>query len=145
MRELSERISYLKGLSEGVNISDASPQGKILAGIIDILQEMSDTINDIRYDMEDFKEYVESIDDDLYELEESFFEDEDENEREWVRTRCPNCGEDLYYEADMLEDEDEIELICPHCNELIYVNEDTFESRKGFYDDGDEVYNPNPS
>lgn len=145
MRELSERISYLKGLSEGVNMSDASLQGKILAGIIDVLQEMSDTINDIRYDMEDFKEYVESIDDDLYELEESFFEDEEENRREWIRIECPNCGEDLYYEADMLEEDDEIELICPHCNELIYVNEDAFESISQFYDNGDEIYNPNPS
>ncbi|SHG65869.1 hypothetical protein SAMN02745221_00696 [Thermosyntropha lipolytica DSM 11003] len=144
MRQMSERLSYLKGLSEGLNISEASPQGKILAGIIDVLEEMSDMINDIQYDMEDFKEYVESIDDDLYELEESFFDAEDDDRHEWVSTRCPNCGEDLYYEADMREDEDEIELICPHCNELVYVNEDTLEGRS-FYDEGDEVYNPNPS
>lgn len=144
MRELSERISYLKGLSEGINISDASPQGKILSGIIGVLQEMSDTINDIKYDMEDFKEYVESIDDDLYDLEESFFEDEAKKERNWIRNRCPSCGEDLYYEADILEDEDEIELICPNCNELIYVSEDVFDCCRD-YSEEDEVYNPNPS
>lgn len=144
MRELSERISYLRGLSEGLSISNASPQGKILSGIIEVLEEMSDTINDIKYDMEDFKEYVESIDDDLYDLEESFFENENEKERDWIRTRCPNCGEDLYYEADIMDDEEEVELICPNCNELIYVSEDVFDCCQ-VYSEEDEVYNPNPS
>ena len=39
--DISEKISYLQGLSAGLNISDASPQGKIISGILAVLDDMA--------------------------------------------------------------------------------------------------------
>ena len=31
-RDLTEQVSYLQGLSEGLNINDSGPQGRIIMG-----------------------------------------------------------------------------------------------------------------
>ena len=64
MKDIAERVSYLQGLSEGLNISEGSPQGKIISGILGVLEELADEVVSMQYEFETFKEYVESIDDD---------------------------------------------------------------------------------
>ena len=59
--DVSEKISYLQGLSEGLNISDSSPQGKIISGILAVLDDMADNMLNMQCEFEEFKEYVESI------------------------------------------------------------------------------------
>jgi len=124
MRDISEKVSYLQGLTEGVNLTDGSPQGKIVAGILDVLDEMADMISALRCDFDGMKEYVDDMDDDLCELEESFMMHQDHNV---VETECPNCGEELFFESVLLDDDDVIEITCPSCNEVIYINDGSFD------------------
>ncbi len=121
MRNLSERISYLKGLSEGMNVAELGPQGKIMTGILDVLEGIVDDIDSLRAEMEDFKEYVQSIDDDLNLLEEDVYGDD------YVYMTCKKCGEEVYFDADVLEDDDVIEIVCPECNEVVFVNDGSFD------------------
>jgi len=122
MRDISEKVSYLQGLSEGLTISEGSPQGKIISGILNVLNEMSEEISLVEEQVEEIKEYIESIDDDLLDLEETVFEDE------FLELTCANCGEKLYLEQDIIDDdEDVIEVICPNCNEVVYVNDGSFD------------------
>lgn len=152
MKDIPERVSYLQGLSEGLNISEGSPQGKIIAGMLGVLQELAEEVLSMKCDMEAFKEYVENIDDDLFNLEErvmnsqeddSYYDEDDDV----IEVKCANCGEELYFEADLLEDEDVIEIICPECNEVVFINDGSFdfEHANFDYDMDDEVYNPSPS
>ena len=55
MRDISEKVSYLQGLSEGLNISEGSPQGKIITGILSVLEELSFTVTHLQCEMEDFR------------------------------------------------------------------------------------------
>ena len=121
LADISEKESYLQGLSEGLNI-EGNPQGKILTGILGVLDEIADDMINLQCEFEDFKEYVESIDDDLFDLEENFMNDED-----FVEMECQSCGEEIYFESDLLDDEDTIEIICPHCNEVVFVNDGSFD------------------
>lgn len=122
--DISEKVSYLQGLSEGLNINNASPQGKIISGILNVLDDIVDAMINIQYELEDFKEYVESIDDDLFELEDSFLNDE-----EFVEMKCQSCGEDIYFESRLLDHgvDEQLEIICPHCNEVISINDGSFD------------------
>ncbi len=128
--DISEKISYLQGLSEGLNISDASPQGKIVSGILAVLDEIAEAMINIQCEFEDFKEYVESIDDDLFDLEENFLSDE-----EFIETQCQNCGEEIYFESRLLDDEEDerLEIICPNCNEVIFINDGSFDQEFSYF------------
>ena len=43
-----------------------------------------------------------------------------------MELECSHCGEALYVECDILDDEDVIEVICPNCNEVIFINDGSF-------------------
>ncbi|HWQ75470.1 MAG TPA: AraC family transcriptional regulator [Syntrophomonas sp.] len=129
LRDMSEKVSYLQGLTEGLNITDSSPQGKIISGMLNVMNEMAEELSLMQQDFAEIKEYIENIDDDLFELEESVLDEE-----EFTQIKCRNCGEKLLLERDILDDDDHIEVICPRCNEVVYINDGSFD----FYnDDGD--------
>lgn len=145
MKDISEKVSYLQGLSEGLNIREGSPQGKIISGILSVLDEMADSIKDIEEDYEELKDYVETIDDDLMELEEEWLGDDGK----FVQTRCSNCGEMLRFESDILDDDDSIEIICPNCDEVVFVHDGCFDFEPSVDDDDmrsrTAIENPSPS
>lgn len=142
MREISEKVSYLQGLSEGLNVNEKSPQGKILNGILVVLSEVADEMEDIEVEMENIKDYLNSVDEDLFELEESWLNAE-EDYPEHIEDECPNCGEPIYFYSSMTDAEDVIEIICPKCNEHIFINEGSFDYEPAFIDDELDTDNPN--
>ena len=42
--EISEKVAYLKGLAEGLNLDTESKEGKLIAAIIDVLDDMAEKI-----------------------------------------------------------------------------------------------------
>ena len=130
MRDINEKVSYLQGLCEGLNVSDGNPQGKIITGILGVLDDISGILVDMRSEFSIVKEYIESIDDDLFELEENFKQD-----KNVVELTCDNCGEELCFDADLVEDDDVIEIICPRCNEVVFINDGSFDYDYSDYDD----------
>ncbi len=130
MRDINEKVSYLQGLCEGLNVSDGNPQGKIITGILGVLDDISGILVDMRSEFSIVKEYIESIDDDLFELEENFKQD-----KNIVELTCDNCGEELCFDADLVEDDDVIEIICPRCNEVVFINDGSFDYDYSDYDD----------
>ena len=123
---LTEKVAYLKGLMEGLNTDD-----KVIGLIADILSDMAGEIQGMQDDMEEISEVVDTIDEDLGELEKDFYDiDEDEcgcghhhyddcchdticlNEAmiEDGSITCPNCGELLEFD---LDDEDDAEAPTP--------------------------------
>jgi hypothetical protein len=133
LQDISEKVSYLQGLSEGLNITEGSPQGKIISGILNVLNEMADDINALHLDFSAMHDYIESVDDDLLELEETVADDE------FTELECRHCGESIYIESDILDDEDVIEVICPNCNEVIFINDGSFDHEYMPVDDEFEV------
>lgn len=129
MKNLNERISYLQGLGEGMKVLETGPSGKIIVEMLSVISDIVKTMDRFRNDYEDFKIYVESIDEDLLDLEEDIYgdEEEDEDDENYIEVRCDNCGEDVYFESDWLEEDDVIEVVCPKCNEVVYVNDGSFD------------------
>ena len=78
MSNLSDRVSFIQGLAEGMQFKDDTNAGKLLLKMLDVLADMAKEIDDLKESQEELNEYVESIDDDLAEMEEApFGEDED--------------------------------------------------------------------
>ncbi len=140
MQSIIEKVSYLQGLSEGLTINEGSPQGKIISGMLAVLNEMADEINSLQRDLEQMHSYIECVDDDLLELEEMV------SGEEYIETDCSHCGQRLYVETDSFEDEDIIEIICPNCNEVVFVNDGAFDYQHLPVDEDIELegFNPGP-
>ena len=70
MMTITEKVSYLKGLCEGVGISDETKEGRIIKAMIDVLDDMALTISDMEDGFAEVCEQVDAIDEDLGSLEE---------------------------------------------------------------------------
>jgi len=87
MENLGKKVGFLKGLMEGMSFETDSANGKLMAGIVDLLGDLSDRVEAIDELLEDLNDYVESIDEDLTELEgareddmDGFFEDDEDED-----------------------------------------------------------------
>ncbi len=124
MEYLYERVAYLRGLCEGIGLSEDTKEGKILLEIVDVLGEFADSIVELSERQDDTEEYLDAVDDDLSDLEDAFYE-EDDDDINFVSMSCPNCGEEIEIDDDLLYD-DESDIICPVCDEVVIpaVSED---------------------
>ena len=122
MKGLKERVAYLEGLAEGMDLGK-SKEGKLISEFLGVLEDMVDYIDAVAESQEDLESYVESMDSDLSDLEDDFY-GEEEDEDDFVEVTCPNCGEEVCFDSDILYDEDLIEVTCPACGAVVFVNGD---------------------
>ena len=135
---LSEKSAYLKGLMDGLNLSKETPEGKMIAGIVDLLQAMTATISDleenalavsdeldeIEEDLDAIEEFLldedEEDDEDDFDDDEDFVDDDDEDfeydEEVIYDVTCPTCGEELHLDEETILRES---IHCPKCNEFL--------------------------
>ena len=115
---ISEKVAYLKGLAEGLNIdTDKSKEGKLINVMIGILEEIALSIEDLEENSLALGEEIDVLSDDLADVEDIVFDDdEDEDEEDfdddWFEVECPNCDEVLVVDEDALE---EGYIKCPSC------------------------------
>lgn len=121
MSSLGERVAYLRGLSDGLDVDQSTKEGKLLTAIIGVLEEMAEEIDILDENQQELDEYVDAIDEDLARVEDDVYEDEEEYDDDgYMEVECPNCHETVYLDEDMFDDEDD-EIICPNCNEPIHL------------------------
>lgn len=125
MSRISEKVAYLDGLLEGMNVKD-DKYAKLFTAIVDTLDLIAEEVSDHEDILDDLEDSVDEIFENLDEYDEILFdEDEDEAEEDFdddfeddfYEVICPNCGETIYFDEDMLDQPDG--LICPNCNEPI--------------------------
>ena len=116
---IAEKISYIKGLAEGLALDDATKEGRVLLAIIDLLDDMVDEIDAIDEACAEIGEQLDAVDEDLSYLEDDFYaDDEDDYEEDYYdddevyEVACPNCNDIIYLDESMLEEE---EMACPNC------------------------------
>lgn len=111
MEHLYEKVAYLRGLAEGMELNESSKEGKVLLQIIETLEDFTDAIVELDENQLELTDYVETLDEDLEDVEEELFEEELDS----LEIQCPQCKEILYIDEDMLYDEEK--LHCPECDE----------------------------
>ena len=110
---ITEKVAYLKGLADGLAIdTEKSKEGKLIAAIIDILEDMGMSLEDLEESTTALGEELDAVSDDLSDMEEVIFGGEDED-----KGCC--CGED---------DEDFFEVECPECHKPLMIDQDVLEA-----------------
>ena len=132
MSNLTDRVSYLKGLAEGMQLEKDSSTNKLLLSMLEVLDEMAKEIADINDNYDELNEYVESIDDDLADLEDVLFGDEDDcccddddcdccdedEDDDLIAYACPSCGHEIEFRASEVDFDEE--YLCEACGKPIF-------------------------
>ena len=127
MMTVTEKAAYLKGLAEGLNLEESKPETKLINAMIDVIDELALSVADLEDAVDMLTEQVDAVDEDLAELEDYVFEDDDDydecdgcsgccDDDEYFEVECPACGEVICLDESVL-DEDAID--CPACGETL--------------------------
>ena len=130
MSYMHEKVAYLQGLAEGMEISNDSKEGKLLLQIIEVLEAFADEVDSVYDELDDLNDavvelddYLETIDedlanleDDIYEMDDEDFEDEDEDE-DFEEVDCPDCGKSFFVDGNLIDKGEDVE--CPICGVII--------------------------
>ena len=109
---ISEKVAYLKGLAEGLNLDvDKSKEGKLISVMIGILEEIGLSIEDLEENALALGEEIDVLSDDLADVESVVF-DEDGDDGDYFEVECPNCEEPILIDDEALSSG---EVQCPNC------------------------------
>ena len=136
MSDLTDRVSYLRGLAEGLKLDDSRPEGTLIGKMLELLDAFAKDNDALHQSLDEMTEYVESIDEDLSDMEEAIYGDdepddedgeEDEDEEDdseddsTVEYACPYCGETMVFDVERFDfDED---YLCPNCHKPLFPEE----------------------
>ena len=142
MNDTGKKVGYLKGLLEGLPADESSVNGKLIAGIVDLLGDLVERADVMDELINDLNDYVESIDDDLSALEDADgsgsdfsypgdYEDEDEDFDDGF-----DSAEDQLHLLNTDNSDDDMEeslagALCPECRRMFFIS---------YYDPDDALY-----
>ena len=120
---ISEKVAYLKGLMEGMNLNADSNEGKLFLAIADVLDEIAVEVEDLTDEVMELGDGLDVISDDLGDVEDIVYdededdyeddededdyedeEDDEDDEEECYATTCPECEEEIFFDDSVLED-----------------------------------------
>lgn len=122
---VTEKVAYLKGLAEGLALDESKPETKIINAMIDVLDDLALSVSDLEDGLDLISEQVDAVDEDLDELEGFVYDDEYDDDcccddccddEDYYDVECPNCGEIITVDGDILA---EGSINCPNCDELL--------------------------
>ena len=145
---IKEQVAYLKGLAEGLGLDPDEKSEKLISVIIDTLDDVADEIDELSQNALDIGDELDALSDDLAEVEELLFDDDDfDDEFDFdddefdeeegcgcghcgganlsYEVACPACGAEIELnESDLANDS----ITCPKCGEVLEFDfDDDFE------------------
>ncbi len=158
--KLTEKMSYLQGMLDGMEIDDSTKEGKAILKMSEVMSEMVAYVEDLQSQIDELTELCDILDQDLGQVEDDIYneddidceecdeysdDDEDDDDfdfddDELYEITCPSCGDTVLVDEGMLE---EGSINCPNCNELLEFDCDDltiedFEPSDKAEDDSDE-------
>lgn len=117
MSYIKEKVAYLRGLAEGMEIG-ADAQGKLINAMIAAMDAMADAIDENETAITELDECIDDIYGELDAIDACCFDEDDyEDGDDAFEMECPACGETVCFDLDILESEGE--LSCPNCHAVM--------------------------
>ena len=125
---ISEKVAYLKGLADGMELDkEDSKESKLIGKIIDILEDVGLSVEDLESEVEDLGDALDVLSEDVEDLEALVYDDWEDDEDDddvlpfptelgddFFEVECPSCGEDIVIDESAL---DAGEVACPNCGD----------------------------
>jgi len=113
---ITEKMAYVKGLFDGLDIDTTTKEGKLLSAIMDLLNDMAIEVADLNDECAALNDVIDELDDDLAAIEEEFYDEYDDDD--FTEAVCPSCGESIYLDGEAIE---EGSFVCPSCGEEVEI------------------------
>ena len=131
---IKEKIAFLKGLAEGLGLNPESKVEKLISVIIDTLSAMADEIEELNENALDIGEELDAISDDLADVEEFLFDDDDDDDDDDDFSDFDDFDDDDDDDDDDFDDDESgcefcsrdgfsYEVECPSCGAEIELRE----------------------
>ena len=119
--DLNAKAAYIRGLMTGMEFDADSKNGKVIAAMMDLLEEMAATVTEHDDALDQVYDELETLDQDLDDVVSDIYgddeDDDDEDEEDHgtlYEVTCPNCGEISTLDEETLM---EGSIECPNCGE----------------------------
>ena len=122
----TERVSYIRGLAEGLELDENKKEVKVLNAIIDLLDDMALSMSELENNVNDIADQLDAVDEDLGSLEDDFYDEDnsedeeddkdDDDSESYYEVTCPHCNETVSISEDLAQ---EGKIECPNCGEII--------------------------
>ena len=123
---LTEKLAYIKGLREGLGLEGDTKEAKVLLAIVDLLDDLTETVSMNEADIDQIYDEIDAIDEDLTDVEDALlYDDEDDWDDE---CDCDECTHHHHHDDDddLYDEENPMyEVICPGCGETVVMDEET--------------------
>lgn len=121
--ETSEKIGYLKGLMDGLELDESKKETKIFRAIIDVLDNMNMDFDDMFEAVELVGEQIDEVNEAVMDLEDIVYDDDCDcdccdcdDEMEEFEVNCPTCGAEITIDEETIM---EGKFECPNCGEVL--------------------------
>ena len=133
----AEKLSYLKGVVDGMNLSEATNEGKLFLGIIDVLSALSSEKDQLESRVDKLGEYIDELDRSLSELCDTVYEENDPENDEEEEDRDRDVNGSVLPDDDEFDDSEDgvsyYSTICPYCKSYVTLTGDLLpEKGEGF-------------
>lgn len=136
---LTEKVSYLRGLADGMGIKEEnSNEQKLLLKMLDVLADMAENVEENNESLSALADELDELDDVVAEMEEAILEieddeDEDDDEEEeddedalegeveflHYELDCPECGGPVVLDEETIQ---QGTIVCPNCNKTLEID-----------------------
>lgn len=116
--DLNAKAAYIRGLMTGMEFDSTGKNGKIIAAMMDLLEEMATEVTEHDDALDQVYEELDAIDEDMDDLldflsdEDDEEDDDEEQEGAVYEVTCPNCNAVTTVDEESLFNQ---ELVCPNC------------------------------
>ena len=125
MSELTNRASYLQGLAEGLKLDTDKAEGRLIGELLDLVAEMANEMEALDDEQAFVADKLDEMEDVIDIIGESVYGDDDCDCDDDVYTLvCENCGEEIDFTEEDLDDLASGDFVCPECGEVIELDFD---------------------
>jgi hypothetical protein len=124
----TERVAYIRGLAEGLELDESKKEVKVLNAIIDLLDDIALSMSELEDNVNDMADQLDAVDEDLGSLEDDFYDDGEDSEDDeedsdddddcecCYEVTCPSCHETVCLSEDIIQNG---QMECPNCGETL--------------------------
>ncbi len=136
MMTITERIAYIRGIADTLELDSSDKKDRLILAMIDVLGDIAVEVDEINDELAEMNNLIDEIDEDLGAVEEEVYDldgcdcccdddcdcdcdccDDDCDcccDDDCVEAVCPNCGADICIDFEELEEGKSI--VCPACD-----------------------------
>lgn len=126
-----EKLAYLKGLVEGLNLNDEKKDTKVIKYLMELLEDIVFDMENLEDGFDEFQRQLDEVDEDLGSIERDLYEDDCDccsgtkkdkksskksKDELYYEVTCPTCGDTICLDEDLINVG---EMECPNCGEKL--------------------------